>query len=117
MTTATITRADLTLYLIERAGGSDAGGESRLTLGLDAVDREAQDVGCGHGDVVTVTPLDWGSVAETDALFGVDDVDVVLTDVFAHADRLGLDYEPGRCDAYSLLLGVRAAVAGESAPL
>ncbi len=99
--------ADLTLYLIERAGGADEGGESRLALGHDAADREAQDLGRGHGDAVTVTPLAWGSLAETDALFVVDDVDEVLADAFAFADHLGLDYEPGRCDSYALLLGVR----------
>jgi hypothetical protein len=107
-TAATFTRADVTLYLIERAGGANAGGESRLALGRDATDREAQNIGSGHPDVVSVSPLAWDSPDEADALFLTDDVDAVLADAFVLADALGLDYEPGRCDVYALLLAVRA---------
>ncbi len=103
--------ADLTLYLVERAGGADEGGESRLALGRDAADREAQAIGAEHGDTVTVAPLDWGSADEHDALFLVDDPCHVLADVFVFAATLGLDVEHGRCDAYALLLGVRDACA------
>ncbi len=108
-TATPLSRADLTLYLVERAGGADMGGESRLALGRDEADRQAQEVGAGYADVVTVTPLAWGSDAETDALLMVDDIDDVLGDVFTAADALGLDWEAGRCDAYALLLGVREA--------
>ncbi len=100
-TTHCFTAADLTLYLVERAGGADEGGESRLALGLDAVDREAQDIGAGRGDTVTVTPLAWDSDDERFALCDVDDIDYVLADVFA----------PGRCDTYTVLRGLRERVA------
>lgn len=103
---ATFSRSELTLYLIDRVGGS-GGGEPRLALGSDAAEREAQEVGHGHADVVTVSPLEWHEAIETAVLFMADDVDAVLADVFAFADRLGLDYEPGRCDTYALLLAVR----------
>lgn len=102
------TAADLTLYLVECRGGADMGGESRLALGRDEADRQAQDIGA-LGDTVTVTPLAHGSDAETDALWLVDDVVHVLADVFGIADALGLDWEPGRCDVYALLLAVRDA--------
>lgn len=105
---STFSRSDLTLYLIETRGGSDAGVESRLALGREEADRVAQDLAAGHADVVTVDPLQWDSQRELDALFMADDVDGVLSDVFAFADGLGLDYEPGRCDAYALLVGVRS---------
>ncbi len=102
----TPTAADLTLYLVER----DGGGESRLSLGRDAADREAQDMAAGRGDTITVTPLAQDD-AELDALWLVDDVDHVLAAVYGYADMLGIDYEPGRCDSYALLLGVRDAAA------
>lgn len=102
--TSTSPAADLTLYLVETAGGADAGGESRLALGPDDAARAAQELTAG-GAPAAITPV---AVHDEPAVLAMcDDADHVLVDVFGLADAAGLEYDDARCDAYALLLALR----------
>ena len=84
-TAPALTRADLTLYLIERPAKP-----SRLALGRDNADHTAQDMGTGNADTISVTPLGWGCPRELGALLDADSIGTTVEDVDALAALLGV---------------------------
>ena len=83
--TARLTRADLTLYLVQRPAMP-----SRLALGRDNSDRTAQDMGTGNADTISVTPLGWGCPRELSALLDADSIGSTVEDVAVLARVLGV---------------------------